>query len=177
MPKCAYHKSKFEARFFNQKFCLQSDECRAAATSFAIEQKEKNFKAQCATDRKVYRAKNKTYTQKVNEVKVIFQAWVRKRDKNLPCISCQSNEAVLVDGGHLWKAEVYSGLIFDERNVNKQCRKCNRYKGGNELNYRLGLINRYGKDFIEQLESEKDAKRVYKWTDEELEQIKKKYKL
>ena len=32
--------------------------------------------------------KLETYSQKVNKVKVIFQKWIRERDKNEPCISC-----------------------------------------------------------------------------------------
>ena len=177
MPKCKHCLTKFEVKFFNQKYCLQNDECRDEATNFAIEQKEKNFKAKCVADRKVYREKNKTYTQKVNEAKLVFQKWVRLvKDKGNACISCGSNSDQ-VDGGHYLKAEVYSGLIFDERNCSIQCRKCNRFLNGNELNYRDGLIKRYGKEFVEQLESEKDTKRVYKWSDQELENIKQKYKL
>ena len=177
MPKCKHCLTKFEVKFFNQKYCLQNDECRNEATNFAIEQKEKNFKAKCVNDRREYKLKNKTYTQKVNEAKLVFQKWVRLvKDKGKVCISCGSNSDQK-DGGHYLKAEVYSGLIFDERNCSSQCRKCNRFLNGNELNYRDGLIKRYGKEFVEQLESEKDAKRVYKWSDEELEKIKQKYKL
>ena len=175
--KCKYCKKIFEVKFFNQKYCLLNDECRNEATKFAFEQKEKNFKAKCVNDRREYKLKNKTYTQKVNEAKLVFQKWVRLvKDKGKACISCGSNSDQK-DGGHYLKAEVYSGLIFDERNCSSQCRKCNRFLNGNELNYRDGLIKRYGKEFVEQLESEKDAKRVYKWSDEELNEIKQKYKL
>ena len=178
MPKCKHCLTKFEVKFFNQKYCLQNDECRNEATNFAIEQKEKNFKAKCVTDRLEYKAKNKTYTQKVNEAKLIFQAWVRNRDNGLPCISCGNPNPSDWSGGHYFPAGVYRGLIFDERNCNAQCNTyCNKYLSGNLIEYRLGLINRYGKDFVEQLESEKEAKRVYKWSDQELENIKQKYKL
>lgn len=175
--KCKHCKVKFEVKYFLQKYCLENDKCREAATKFAIEQKEKNFKKQCSTERKEYKTKNKTYTQKVNEVKLVFQKWIRLvKDKGRPCISCGSLTEQ-TDGGHYLKAEVYSGLIFDERNTSSQCRKCNRFLNGNELNYRDGLIKRYGKEYVEQLESEKDEKRNYKWSDEELENIKQKYKL
>ena len=178
MPKCKYCKTNFEVKFFLQKYCLENEECRNEATRFAIEQKEKNFKKKCQQDRKEYKAKNKTYTQKVNEAKLVFQKWVRLvKDKGKPCISCGSTESEIVDGGHYLKAEIYRGLIFDERNCSSQCRKCNRFLNGNELNYRDGLIARYGIEYVEKLESEKNAKRDYKWSDEELEQIKQQYKL
>ena len=31
--------------------------------------------------------KKQTYVKKVNKVKLIFQKWIRERDKNEPCIS------------------------------------------------------------------------------------------
>jgi hypothetical protein len=73
-----------------------------------------------------------------------------------------------MDGGHYFKAELFSGLIFDERNCHKQCRKCNRFLNGNELQYRSGLISRYGIEFVDQLESESNEKRNYKFTKDEL---------
>jgi len=119
-------------------------------------------------EKKVKLQKLKTYTQRVNEVKVIFQRWIRMRDKDSPCISCGIKETKLWDGGHYKKAELYRGIIFHELNVHKQCRKCNRFLNGNELQYRSGLIKRYGIDFVTNLESISDSKRVYKYSREEL---------
>lgn len=81
------------------------------------------------------------------------------------------------DAGHYLKAEIYSGLVFEETNVHKQCRKCNHYLGGNELGYRDGLIKRYGIAYVLELENKKLTGRYYKWSDEELETIKTKYKI
>jgi hypothetical protein len=44
-----------------------------------------------------------------------------------------------------------------------------------QLEYRAGLIERYGKEFVEQLESEANSKRDYKYTKQELIDIKNKY--
>ena len=90
------------------------------------------------------------------------------RDITMPCISCGVSETDLFDGGHYFKAELFSGLIFDERNCHKQCRKCNRFLNGNELQYRTGLISRYGIDFVSNLENDSITKREYKFTREEL---------
>jgi hypothetical protein len=46
------------------------------------------------------------------------------------------NDKDLWDGGHLKKAEIYSGVILILLR-HKQCRKCNRFLGGNELMFRL----------------------------------------
>lgn len=130
--------------------------------------KEKEQKRKSVEDRKVLRDKLKTLGQYEAEAKSSFQKYIRLRDFNLNCISCNGNEKNLWDGGHYFKAELFSGLIFDERNCHKQCRKCNRFLGGNEIQYRMGLISRYGKEFVEQLELDSVEKRVYKYSKEEL---------
>lgn len=116
----------------------------------------------------VLKDKLKTLGQFEAEAKTSFQKWVRMRDRDMPCISCGVKDTDLFDGGHYFKAELFSGLIFDERNCHKQCRKCNRFLNGNELQYRSGLIKRYGIDFVTNLESISDSKRVYKYSREEL---------
>lgn len=59
-------------------------------------------------------------------------------------------------------------MIFNEKNVHKSCKQCNVFWHGNIPEYRKGLIKRYGNEFVEQLESVSDEKRVYKWSREEL---------
>lgn len=125
--------------------------------------------------KKSLKEKVKTLGQYEMDAKKSYQLWVRLRDKELPCISCNEYVKDLWDGGHYFKAELFSGLIFDPRNCHKQCRKCNRYDGGNEIQYRLGLVKRFGKEFVETLEEDSIDKRVYKYTKKELIAIKLKY--
>jgi hypothetical protein len=121
------------------------------------------------------REKLKTIGYYKAEARKSFQKWIRLRDSDKPCISCNSTIASTFDGGHFYKAEVYSGLIFNENNCHKQCRKCNRFMNGNELNYRKGLIARYGIDYVVNLDNICDKNRVKKYTKEELITIKKQY--
>jgi len=130
--------------------------------------KEKAFKSDL-------RQKLKTLSEYEAEAKKSFQKWVRLRDSEFNCISCNGNDKDLWDGGHYFKAELFSGLIFNEMNCHKQCRKCNRFLNGNELQYRFGLIDRYGIDFVTELESISAENRVYKYTKDELINIKNKY--
>lgn len=117
----------------------------------------------------------KTRTQKIQEARKVFQRYIRERDKDKPCISCGTTTATKWDAGHYLKAEIYTGLIFNEDNVHRQCQRCNQYGGGMQVEYRMGLVDRIGKDAVNLLEASKDSLRVYRWTDEELEEIKKKY--
>lgn len=130
-----------------------------------------------AAEKKKLRDKLKTLSQYEAEAKTSFQRWIRFRDKDQPCISCGKFAADLVDGGHFKKAEIYSGVIFNENNCHSQCRKCNRFLGGNELMYREGLVKRYGNLFVEKIEALANETRNHKFTKEDLIEKKKEYDL
>lgn len=122
-------------------------------------------------------SKLKTLSEYEDEAKKVFQKWVRIRDAALPCISCGA-DANRYDGGHYFDAGMYSGLIFHEWNVNKQCSNyCNRKNHGNKTNYRIGLVKKIGEENVKWLEENKDRLRNYKYTKSELIQIKNKYQL
>jgi len=148
-------------------------------TSCAVKQGAAVAKKKEATAWKVKKTKLKqglkTRTQKINEVRVVFQRWIRHRDKDLPCISCDTLAATKWDAGHYLKAELYTGLIFTKINCHKQCQRCNQYGGGMQVEYRIGLVKRIGEAAVIELEKSKDRLRVYQWSDEELAEIKKKY--
>lgn len=116
----------------------------------------------------------KSIARLIQEARVPFQRWIRLRDANELCISCGANSEIW-DAGHYFKAEIYTGLIFNEMNVNKQCAKCNRFLGGNESGYREGLVKKYGEKKVKALEESANHLRTYKFTREEIKAIKTKY--
>lgn len=136
---------------------------------------KKEYIKKAAKEKKEGYEKLKTLGQYEADSKKSFQLFVRLRDEKLNCISCGCAGNDIWDGGHYFKAELFSGLIFDERNCHKQCRKCNRYLGGNEIAYRIGLCARFGEQFVKQLEADSVDKRVYKFSKQELIEIKKIY--
>lgn len=105
----------------------------------------------------------------------IFNAWIRNRDKDLPCISCGSYNGT--DAGHYYAAGHYTALRFNEVNVNLQCKKCNLFLSGNQINYRKGLIAKYGEKKVLMLENSADLRRHHKWGRVELLAIIQEYKL
>ena len=152
--KCKICSEKFDVLRFNQQTCDYKCAIKLAKQK-QVEKEQKEWKAKKA----VLRNDLKTLSQFEADAKKSFQKWVRLRDDRQPCISCGVKETDLFDGGHYFKAELFSGLIFDERNCHKQCRKCNRFLNGNELQYRQGLISRYGEEFVHQLELESNFQR------------------
>ena len=60
-------------------------------------------------------------------------------------------------------------LRFSESNCHSQCRFCNRFKDGNILEYRQGLIKKIGEQGVVLLESRKHETK--KWSNWELEKL------
>lgn len=98
---------------------------------------------------------------------------VRIRDKGKPCISCGQPWNKDFQAGHFYKAELYSSLRFDTKNIHGQCQYCNLRKEGNENGYRLGLKERFGEAILEELDSKAEAYRKsdFKWSKGELIQL------
>ena len=170
LKKCKVCSQKFVLERFNQQTC----DYKCAIQLAKNKQKEKELKDWKA-EKAILKDKLKTLGQYEAEAKKSFQKWIRMRDDKQPCISCGIEQTDLWDGGHYKKAEIYSGVIFDENNCHKQCRKCNRFLNGNELNYRQGLIQRYGIDFADQIEQKANETRNYKFSKDELIDKKLKY--
>ncbi|MBP9794113.1 MAG: recombination protein NinG [Flavobacterium sp.] len=110
--------------------------------------------------------------------KIAVHAYVRERDKGKACISCNGLWQSDFQAGHFFKAELYSTLRFDEKNISGQCVGCNIRKDGNESGYRVGIINRYGKSHLDYLDdlAQKENQQTHKWDRHELENIRTLYK-
>jgi SET domain-containing protein len=77
--------------------------------------------------------------------------------------------------GHYYSQGHHSSLRFNEINTNGQCTRCNCFLHGNLINYRQGLLKRYGQQKLDLLESAARHK-VKKWSATELEIIIQQYK-
>ncbi len=80
-----------------------------------------------------------------------FNRYIRERDAKVGCISCGSYSGVM-HAGHFFSAGHHAAVRFDERNVNKQCLRCNNFLHGNLLPYRDNLIKKIGQKSFNDLE-------------------------
>lgn len=106
----------------------------------------------------------RTALERLPELKAKAQtavnAWVKERDKDQPCISCGkppgdgSQFHGGRDSGHYRSVGSAPHMRYVEDNINSQCVKCNQHKGGNAVDYRLGLIARIGLERVEALEAD-----------------------
>jgi len=164
--RCKNCKEKFEPIRFNHKYCLK-DECVRA---FVSEAKEKQWK-QTKTRMK---ESLKTTSDWLKEAQVVFNKYIRERDKNKPCISCNSKLGDKFDAGHFWSSGGHKAVTFNEDNVHGQCVACNRYKHGHLISYRENLIKKIGFERFENLSDK--SQEIKKYSIDELKLLITEYK-
>jgi len=99
-----------------------------------------------------YRKKLATRDTKWLKAKAIeyFNAFIRERDKDLPCISCGEYRDLCA--GHYWAAGNFESVRFNEVNINGQCDQCNGHLHGNLILYGKALIKKYGQEAVDNLD-------------------------
>jgi hypothetical protein len=105
--------------------------------------------------------KFKTKGEWTDEVQRVFNAYIRERDKDKPCICCGKffDEKDTLTGGQ-WDAGHYisrghaAHLRFVEDNVHKQLKGHNRPGGTTRAAFRAGMIERIGQNRVELLEAD-----------------------
>ena len=108
-----------------------------------------------AEDRKLTRialVALKTRSTLIKEAQTAVNAWVRRRDAHLPCVSCGRMHEGQWHAGHYCSTGSRPDLRFDLANIHKQCAPCNNHLSGNLIPYRVKLINRIGQAEVDRLE-------------------------
>ena len=114
---------------------------------------------------KVRKEKLKSRADHLKDTQQAFNAWVRERDAELPCISCGRHHQGKYDAGHYRTVGSNPALRFEPLNCHRQCSPCNTQLSGNIVNYRIALVTRIGAEAVDWLEGPHEAK---KYTVEEL---------
>lgn len=149
-----------------------SPECGAeiAAKKVAKIKREEAVKVRRAD--KVKREKLKSRSAWAREAQTAFNAWVRARDADRPCISCGRHHNGQYHAGHYLSVGARPELRYEPLNVWKQCSPCNTHLSGNVALYRVALVQEIGAQKVEWLEGPHEPK---KYTVAELQAIKKHY--
>ena len=143
--------------------------------------KEQKAKLEAKIDRqltKERKEKLKTRRDWINEAQIAFNAYIRERDKNQPCICCGrelTKDAVGggYDCGHYRSTGSAPHLRYNEDNAHGQRKVCNRYGAGRAVDYRIGLVRRIGVERVEALEANNEPA---KWSIDELKAIRDYYR-
>ncbi|EMB4292194.1 recombination protein NinG [Enterobacter roggenkampii] len=103
----------------------------------------------------------------------VVNDYIRERDRNLPCISCGTWTTVQWEAGHFRSRGKASHLRYHEDNIHAQCHHCNVHLSGNQQQYRINLIAKIGAERVETLENNNTP---HRYTREELDAIRKRYR-
>ena len=121
----------------------------------------------------------KSLSDYTKEAQTAFNAYIRERDRDKPCICCDGQSSLNGSRGGDWDCGHYRStgaaphLRFNEDNAHRQRKYCNQHLSGNAVEYRKGLIGRIG---IERVESLENDNHVHKWTRDELVTIRDRYR-
>ena len=129
MRTCKVCRKRYSATLPMQITCTT-----VCALAFAVSQRGKEEKIAKIKERKddaVKRDKLKSKAQWAREAQTAFNAFIRARDADLPCISCGRHHTGQYHAGHFLSVGACPELRFCESNVHKQCSACNNYLSGN----------------------------------------------
>ena len=166
-----------------QKFApsrpMQSACSTACAIAIAERKREKQAQQEEARKRKEAtkqraeaRQKLKTRADYVRDAQAAFNAYIRARDADRPCVSCGRHHDGQFHAGHYLSTGARPELRFEELNVWKQCAPCNNHLSGNVVLYRRALVELIGVEKVEWLEGPHQPK---KYTIDDLKAIKAEY--
>ena len=147
--------------------------CHAHAIEFAREKSAKAAARQVAKrssdSAKIERLAKADLRKRKMDVKPIgywmkraqsaFNAWVRARDAEQPCISCGRHHQGQNHAGHYRPAGSNPEQRFEPDNCHLQCAPCNSHLSGNLTAYRPALIAKIGLARVEWLEGHHEPKR------------------
>jgi hypothetical protein len=132
----------------------------------AIDQRERR-------EIKVRKERLKSRAEHLKDTQIAFNAWIRERDADLPCISCGRHHDGQYHSGHYRTVGANPELRFEPLNAWKQCAPCNNHLSGNLINYRISLLQRIGEEKVLWLEGPHEPK---KYTVDELKAMTAEYR-
>ena len=170
--KCRHCKGAFIPVRPLQIACDMTCAIALARKTSEREQEAKRKKERAAL--RAAREKIKSRGEYMREAQYVFNAYIRQRDRDQPCISCGTTADVQYAAGHYRTVGACPELRFEPLNVHRQCnRNCNMGKSGNLIEYRIGLVARIGAEAVAWLEGPHEPKH---YSIDDLKQIKAEYR-
>lgn len=88
----------------------------------------------------------------LSEAQAAVNQYVRLRDQDQPCISCQRHHTGQYHAGHYRSVGAMPSLRFNLWNIHKQDSACNAQLSGNLIEYRINLVKKLGIERVQWLE-------------------------
>lgn len=123
-------------------------------TAFRCPQKPRKPVSKAVKPKKAKSTKPKTKTrsQLVKELDKVFSRYIRLRDDGNGCITCgEVKPWKEMQACHFYTRGRYP-TRWDETNVHSGCYRCNVLLKGNYIPYTIYMIDRYGRQYVDDLE-------------------------
>ncbi len=156
MRRCLQCRQRFEPRV-NTLQGLCSPACALEWVKSKPDRAEALRKRAAAKERREYKVDNETASEARAKAQKAFNAWVRARDAEMPCISCGRYDLSdpltggAWDAGHYRTVAACPQLRFEPDNCHKQCKRCNQYFA-QSVEHKAGVMARIGLDRFEWIE-------------------------
>lgn len=136
---------KVEFKPFNSLQRVCTPKC---AANYASELKQKAIRR----ENKVKLNSLKSKSEHLKDAQIVFNAFIRERDRGLPCIACgKALTETNTHASHFYSVGAYPNLRFHPDNCHGGCDECNTHLHGNIAEYSLNLPNRIGIDRYNEL--------------------------
>ena len=152
-PEC---KERFNKTDFANPYCKKS-ECQQIHKDILIDKQTKqalkNLKKIRTVEKQERKDSIKTKSDYEKDLERVFNEFIRLRDKDAPCISCDAPKGTYrLTAGHYFPQGSNKNIRFDEFNVHSQCWfNCNKNQHGNLSEYLPRLIDKIGQDEFDKL--------------------------
>lgn len=118
------------------------------------------------------KTKKPARTALVAKLDRVFSRYVRNRYAEsgwCDCITCGKRHPVEdMHAGHFVRRR-HMAVRWDEKNVHPQCVYCNKFLDGNEGEYARFILDKYGRETLDELLAAKN--KIRKWTVGELREL------
>jgi hypothetical protein len=148
--KCKVCKEEFIPRATTQVVC---------GYKCALEDNKSKKKKAWDKEKKIRKENLMTREDYFQKALKAFNFFIRERDRELPCISCDKPAGEYrLTSGHFYPQGTHRNLALDEDNAHGQCwYNCNKNKHGNLLEYRPRLIKKIGQERVDALEQRRNG--------------------
>lgn len=149
MPRCRICKTKFEARFFNQKSCL-NETCVLEYSRLVLrEARKKADKEYIKINKPITHAK-KYKSELQREINKLARMIDTKF--NYKCIDCGNDYGKQADGCHFKSVGANNNIRYNLHNIHKGRSDCNMYSDNHKQGYEKGIVDRYGFEYLNYME-------------------------
>ena len=132
---------------------IKAKECPSCSYKSAV--KVRNTKTTVKKERKqTVKWRDKPTHEMIKHVQdKIVNPYIRERDNTCCKGKSISDNGRISDAGHYYSVGSSPALRFNCQNIHGQSKSGNMFKSGDLLNYRKGLINRFGVEYVNELDN------------------------